>query len=429
MSKLQPSTRILFVRNFFPEPGKWGGDEVVLQFVEGLTEAGCEVDFVSLGRRPGESVGMDIAPVFKRISAFRCPGYVKIGAKLLRHSPFAWAVFFEQSVGAKLPAILSRAYQKIRPASRLAGFFEEFSTKRFFDAPTEEDVRLVEQRVKNFKPNVIIVDYAWLGPLFWRVNNLANVKKMVLGHEVLHLRAAAFKKAGLTPDLPDWDQETEKKHLEGADIVTVETQGELEVMRRILPNKTVLSLPRGLLFRQRGTTRVDGRCLFVGSNGSANVSGLRWFLNQVWPTVLNGCPSATLEVCGGASGAFSHEKHPGVIFRGRVESLEPHYAAAALCIMPLLAGSGFKTKLIEALAYGCACVSTSIGAEGAEAAMGTAVIVADHEKEFAQSIIQALTDNILRMKMEAAAESFAKDYLSPAKTLRPVVDLLVKCAA
>jgi glycosyltransferase involved in cell wall biosynthesis len=429
MSRSQQSTRIMFVRNFFPEPGKSGGDEVVLQFLEGLSDAGCTVDFVSLGRSRSHNVGMEIAPVFKRIAMYRCPGYVQIGGKLFRSSPFAWGVFLEQSFRAKLPAPFARAFEKVRPASRLASFFGEFSTKQFFDAPSEADVRLVEERVKDFKPNVFIVDYAWLGPLFSRVNNLATVKKMVLGHEVIHLRAAAFKKAGLVPDLPDWDQKTELQHLDGADIVTVETNAELELMTRVLPNKIVLSFPRGLPFKQRGKTRINGRCLFVGSNASANVSGLRWFLNKAWPTVLNGSPSATLEVCGGVGRAFVDEKHQGVVFRGRVESLESHYEAAALCVMPLLAGSGFKTKLIEALTYGCACVSTSMGADGAEAAIGTAVIVQDNEKAFAQSIVRVLTDDILRLKMEAAAESFSKDHLSLSKTLGPVVDLLVNRAA
>jgi hypothetical protein len=81
---------------------------------------------------------------------------------------------------------------------------------------------------------------------------------------------------------------------------------------------------------------------------------------------------------------------------------------------------------IAALSYGCACVSTSMGAEGA---LGTAVIEEDNENSFARSIIRVLTDDILRMKMEAAAESFSKDHLSPSKTLRPVVDLPVNRAA
>ncbi len=223
---------------------------------------------------------------------YRCPGYVQIGGKLFRSSPFAWGVFLEQSFRAKLPAPFARAFEKVRPVSRLAGFFGEFDTRRFFDAPSEADVRLVEERVKKISNQTCLLwTMRGLGRLFARVNSLATVKKMVLGHEVIHLRAAAFKKAGLVPDLPDWDQKTELQHLHGADIVTVETNAELELMTRVLPNKIVLSLPRGLPFKQRGKARINGRCLFVGSNASANVSGLRWFLKHVWPAVLNGCPS------------------------------------------------------------------------------------------------------------------------------------------
>jgi glycosyltransferase involved in cell wall biosynthesis len=44
--------------------------------------------------------------------------------------------------------------------------------------------------------------------------------------------------------------------------------------------------------------------------------------------------------------------------------LRPHYADAALCVVPLRAGGGTRLKILEAMAFGRAVISSPIGCEG-----------------------------------------------------------------
>ena len=62
---------------------------------------------------------------------------------------------------------------------------------------------------------------------------------------------------------------------------------------------------------------------------------------------------------------------------GVVESLEEAYTRAAVIVNPVLAGTGLKTKTVEALGHAKPLVTTSCGAEGIEDAAGTAFLMAD----------------------------------------------------
>jgi len=414
----------MVVRNYLPVAGTWGGDVIVLELIEFLAHAGVVVEFVSLNHRPNEIPWVKLAPTFDNTVDVRAPSNQKVSSRLVRTSPVAWSIFTERYLASRLPTIASKCISKIRPASRIGKALGEFRVKEYSEIPTNSDVAFISREIKRFRPDVLIVDYAWLGSLFWKVQDLSRVLKIVLGHEAIHLRAAALTKAGMALDLPNWDCETEVQHLHAADVVLLETSEEVAAMSRLLCGKTVLSVPRGLPFKQRGIFRVKGRCLFVGSNAVPNVCGLRWFLTDVWPLVLRNIPFATLEVCGKVCELFKGESYPSVDFVGQVPTLAPNYEVAALCVMPLLAGSGFKTKLIEALSYGCACVSTPAGASGADAIVGEAVFVAQSPEDFAGSIVNVLKNDAVRIKMESAATIYAKENLTPDSTFRPLLDLI-----
>jgi len=55
-----------------------------------------------------------------------------------------------------------------------------------------------------------------------------------------------------------------------------------------------------------------------------------------------------------------------VIYTGFVDDIDSYTGAADIFINPILSGGGVKTKLIEALAMGCYCISTKTGAIGVE---------------------------------------------------------------
>ena len=73
-----------------------------------------------------------------------------------------------------------------------------------------------------------------------------------------------------------------------------------------------------------------------------------------------------------------------VTYHGRVDDLEPFYAAAHAAIVPMFEGSGTRLKLIEATFHGRPSISTGLGAQGLPIRAGL-------EYEHADTVEQWLT--------------------------------------
>lgn len=144
--------------------------------------------------------------------------------------------------------------------------------------------------------------------------------------------------------------------------------------------------------------------LFVGAmNRPENWQGALWFLDRVWPHVLEQVPGAKFVIAGANPPKLlvdAVEKTPGAELTGFVESLDACYAEATVCVVPLLSGAGVKFKTIDALLSGVPVVTTSVGAEGIEGKEHFAAQT-DDPNEFAAATIAALTESDLALALEA----------------------------
>jgi glycosyltransferase involved in cell wall biosynthesis len=61
----------------------------------------------------------------------------------------------------------------------------------------------------------------------------------------------------------------------------------------------------------------------------------------------------------------------------------------------LRVGSGTRLKILEAMAAGVPVVSTSLGAEGLEAADGVHLLTGDSRREFTSALIRLIQDRAL----------------------------------
>jgi succinoglycan biosynthesis protein ExoO len=93
-------------------------------------------------------------------------------------------------------------------------------------------------------------------------------------------------------------------------------------------------------------------------------------------------------------------------------------------ISPLLAGSGLKIKLIEALGHGKAVVATSATVEGVEEVVKPAVAVADDADAFAGAIAELLTDHALRDRKCQEALTIAKRSFSAEACYADLLDFI-----
>ena len=156
--------------------------------------------------------------------------------------------------------------------------------------------------------------------------------------------------------------------------------------------------------------------VFTGSmNWTANIDGIQFFLKEVWPQVLAGCPEARFQVVGRDPPASlislaSTCKH--VEFTGFVDDVRPYVHAAHAFVIPLLVGGGTRIKAFEAMAMGCPVVSTSIGIEGLEVAPDEHYLRQDSPAEFARAVLSLLCDAPLRNGLSQRARHRVEDQFS-----------------
>jgi glycosyltransferase involved in cell wall biosynthesis len=136
--------------------------------------------------------------------------------------------------------------------------------------------------------------------------------------------------------------------------------------------------------------------LFVGTYmHAANRDGLRHFVAHCWPAIRDLVPDARLRIVG--SGGWEAEGGrlgtvPGVEIVGAVRELEDEYVRAALCVVPLLEGSGTKIKVLEALMYGRPVVASQHSTRGFEALLGDGLVGAVDDSQMILECVACLRD-------------------------------------
>ena len=138
--------------------------------------------------------------------------------------------------------------------------------------------------------------------------------------------------------------------------------------RRVEP----LVVPNGVDL-ERYAFRADGagrrRVFFVGDlSWPPNAEAVRWFAREIWPRDSpRRAPRRASRSWGAARRRTSRGwRRRGSRSLGEVADTRPHWAKAAVAVVPLRAGGGTRLKILEAAACGVPVVSTPIGAEGLE---------------------------------------------------------------
>jgi O-antigen biosynthesis protein len=152
--------------------------------------------------------------------------------------------------------------------------------------------------------------------------------------------------------------------------------------------------------------------LFVGAvheEGSPNADSLVWFLEEVWPRVIEALGPTDFLVAGvNNSQRVRQLAQDGVQFLGRREHLQPLYDAARVFVAPTRFGAGIPLKVQEAAAHGLPVVTTPVMARQLGWEHGGQVLMADGAAAFAERCVELyrsadLWERLRRQALERVA--------------------------
>lgn len=134
--------------------------------------------------------------------------------------------------------------------------------------------------------------------------------------------------------------------------------------------------------------------VFTGKmNYEPNVTGVKWFVEKIFPNILEAIPKAKFYIVG-KNPTEEIRKYSGeqIVVTGEVESVSEYLEKAQIVVIPLLSGGGVKLKLFDAMSAENIVITTQKGIEGTCLQDGYDLYVANEEKLFTKLCIDNLKD-------------------------------------
>lgn len=264
--------------------------------------------------------------------------------------------------------------------------------------------------IRSHRYDVAIVEHFWCAAYLEQLAPVSS--KMVLDlhniESVLHERCARaargpaamahriFQKAA---------SDLENQWFPRYDRLLTASDADAQTARRIAPAAHITVYPNAIpLIPQPDVAERD----IVAFSGNLayhpNMAAIHFFQRDIWPMLRRRSTGLKWRLIGKNPDAV--RKHTNgdarIEVSGPVINAIEELARAKVVVIPLLAGSGTRFKLIEAWAAGRAVVSTRVGAEGLPARHRENLLLADDARSFAESVWLLLGAPDLRRQLGQA---------------------------
>jgi polysaccharide biosynthesis protein PslH len=199
------------------------------------------------------------------------------------------------------------------------------------------------------------------------------------------------------------------------DVNVVVSEQDAVLLRAVQPRASIAVVENGVdigHFTPSPAQEQPNTLAFTGLlDWYPNVSGIRFFVRDVWPLLKSRCPDTRLYLAGRnpSKEVWAIAKtDPNIVVIPNPDDMRPILARAAVFVCPLLEGGGTRLKILDAMAMSKPVVSTTIGCEGLRVTDGDNILVADAPHDFAAKVIALLENDDLRKQAGRTARGLVE---------------------
>lgn len=393
--------KILFVSALWPHPRGISGSAIVYHRIRYLHGCGHQIGLIGFLAPDDEPHRDTVRPFLEESAAFPLPAAQPSWRQLAARCFSAWP----------------RPFRELRSPAL---------------------ARAVGERVARGRYDVVIAEFSVMGQYLFQNPWLPAVRRIVSVHECCTTaRLKAVQLQGWTPrgwarrmGLPRLRRYefTLYRHMDH--LVALTSQERYELLK-YAPSLRIAVVSPGVdvaYFTPPPADTSEERLLFVGYYGNeANRDAVRWFARTVWPELKRRFPALTWYLVG--RGVTSDVRDLGrrdarILVRGAVDDLRPYLAKSRVFLCPMRIGSGFRAKVLEAMAAGVPVVATALGTAGIPAWNGETLFMADTPGEMVRDISLLLRDTSLRRAMAAKARELVVAQFSQERGLRALDEVV-----
>jgi GT2 family glycosyltransferase/SAM-dependent methyltransferase len=198
-----------------------------------------------------------------------------------------------------------------------------------------------------------------------------------------------------------------------ADLTTVCSTEELDVMARTAPELEVVRLPLPRRFPD-SVPGLGGRryvAFLGGFRHDPNLDAMEWFLDAIWPRIRAEAPDAEFLLAGAhMPDVLRARRGEGVRVLGHVEDLGDFFRYVRVMVTPLRYGAGLKGKVLTSLGYGVPIVATPVAVEGLGFDPERCAVLADEPESFAAGVLALLRDDRLWERLARDGRSAVREH-------------------
>lgn len=256
-------------------------------------------------------------------------------------------------------------------------------------------------------PDIVLTEYVFTSKALDCFPD--TVLKLVDTHDIFGNRYQHFLKQGLEPNWISIFPKDEIRCLKRANHVIAIQNEEADYFSKYLGAK-VVTVGHVSPVKNIAAAASNHNMLFIGGINAVNLDAVDYFLTNVFPIVRQRFPQAKLILVGQICEKI--EDLPGVEKKHEIADHERVYSLARVAINPCRFGTGLKIKNVEAMGYGKALVTTSVGSAGLTCGTGRnkAFLIADDAHDFALKIMQLFDSEAELQAVAEAAQRFVSQW-------------------
>jgi glycosyltransferase involved in cell wall biosynthesis len=188
----------------------------------------------------------------------------------------------------------------------------------------------------------------------------------------------------------------------------------------------IMIIPNGIdqRFFESLSTKKEYDLVFIGNLSYApNIEAVEFISNEI----LNERKDLNCLI----SGATPHptvqricKSNNNITLQGWIEDIREAYCKGRIFIAPMMIGTGMQNKLLEAMALGIPCITTSLANNAIKAIHGESIIVANTKNEFIEAIDLLLKNDELYQKIAQEGRLFVQKNYSWKIATSPLKELM-----
>lgn len=376
--------KILVLGSRIPWPLHDGGAIATYRMLKGLAEAGAEITYFSYNTRK----------------------HYQTQESLQEHFPFCKVIPFEIDAtptlkGAMLALLHGKNYNISRfESQQAAAQVAALCTNEKFDCIHVEGL---------FAYPLIVALKDHRIPIIFRAHNVEyEIWSRLAATTSNPLKKQYLRK--LAKGLKAYETAAVKQ----CDYVVAISEPDAAEFRRMQPEAKVIVVPGGIEVQEKQESPIvqEFSLCHIGSmEWRPNQEAVQWFIQTIWPKVIQVYPNATFHIAGkGLSKDDVNYHAAGVVNHGEVADAARFMQEHTALVVPLHSGSGLRMKTVEAMALGTMVITSSVGLQGLEAEPNTHLLLADKPEEWMHAIELAFLHPDQRDEIAAVGRDWALSH-------------------